>query len=100
MGQLFELASQGLGIRAGDVRLVGWTDQPMPALEISPPSAQAVRRTLILVHLQRGSLPVPRRDNNCKADVVDIVERDPLQENADEAQDEEAIEPQSGASQS
>ena len=72
LGQLVELASQRLKLRAGDVRLLGWTDAEMPDLAISPESAQAVHRTMFLVHLQRGALPAPQPDKNRKADVVDI----------------------------
>ena len=72
LGQIVELASQGLRLRPGDSRLIGWTDEAMPELKIAPAAAQEVRRTLFLVHLERGRLPAAQPDKNCKADVVDV----------------------------
>lgn len=71
LGQMVELASQGLVIAPGEMRLVGWTDTPIGGLSIRPGAAQESSRTLVLVHLLRGSLPLPRPDLNRKADVVD-----------------------------
>jgi hypothetical protein len=71
LGQLFELASQGLKLSVGDMRMIGWTDAEMPGLTIHPAVAQTNRRTMFIVHLQRAKLPPARPDLNRKADVVD-----------------------------
>jgi hypothetical protein len=64
LGRLFELACQPRGLGAGDVRLVGWTDQELPGLAISPKASQQVLRTMVLVHLKRGKLPKAQPDTN------------------------------------
>jgi hypothetical protein len=68
LGQLVDLASDGLRLRPGDVRLVGWSDENLPGMAIRPSSAQEVRRNLFLIHLKRGPLPEPRPDVNTVAD--------------------------------
>jgi len=90
LGQLVELASQQLRLRPGDMRLVAWTDEEMPDLEILPSSAQAVRRTLLLVHLRRGALPEPQPDKNSKSDVVEVSDSDSLKEEGARPELEEA----------
>jgi hypothetical protein len=80
LGQLVELASQGLQLDRGDVRLIGWTDQPMPGIAIRPRSAQETRRTMFVVHLRRGPLPAPRPDINCEADVREIETERPTEQ--------------------
>ena len=49
-------------LRREDIRLVGWTDQEVPGLQIGPPSSQQTFRTLVLAHLRYGPLPEPRGD--------------------------------------
>jgi hypothetical protein len=73
LGQLFERASRGLQLGPGEIRLIGWTAQEMPGITIDPSSAQALRRTMFLVHLRRGALPEPRPDVNRKADVMKVT---------------------------
>jgi hypothetical protein len=68
LGQLVDLASDGLRLRPGDVRLVGWSEENLPGMAIRPTSAQEVRRNLFLIHLKRGPLPEPRPDVNTVAD--------------------------------
>jgi hypothetical protein len=73
LGQLVELASQGLHLARGEARLIGWTDTPLPGMEVRPESAQRAARTLVLVHLRRGSWPLPRPDVNRLTDVMESV---------------------------
>ena len=68
LGQLVDLASVGLRLRPGDVRLVGWSEDTLPGMAIRPTSAQETRRNVILVHLSRGPLVAPRPDINTIAD--------------------------------
>jgi hypothetical protein len=68
LGQLVDLASLGLRLRPGDVRLVGWSDENLPGMAIRPVSAQQARRNLFLIHLKRGPLQEPRPDINSVAD--------------------------------
>lgn len=69
-----DLANQALRrmvLRPGDVRLVAWTDDPLPGLEITPAASQVVARTVVLVHLRYGALPPPGPDANLLSDVFD-----------------------------
>jgi len=68
--RLVQLATEQLTLAKGEVRLLAWTEQPMPGLTIYPNSAQFTSRSLILAHLQRGPLPPPGRDANTRLDVV------------------------------
>jgi hypothetical protein len=69
--RLLELACSDAALSDGDVRLVAWTDQALPGLEIRPQASQESLRTLVLVHLRRGPRPPPRRDRNLRLDVTD-----------------------------
>ena len=70
LGQCVELASQGLRLSRGEVRLIAWSDEELPSMSVHPGAAQVARRTMFLVHLRRGQLPPPRPDLNRKADVA------------------------------
>lgn len=71
LGRLLELACADAALSDGDVRLVAWTDQPLPGLEIRPQASQETLRTLVLVHLRRGPRLPPQRDRNLRLDVMD-----------------------------
>ena len=70
LGQLIELASEQLQLGPGEMRLLGWTTAEIPGVAVRPAAAQAVRRTLFLVHLRQGDAPAPRPDLNRPADVA------------------------------
>ncbi|MFV1965002.1 MAG: hypothetical protein ACC628_06235 [Pirellulaceae bacterium] len=72
LGQLIELASKGLRLGRGEMRLVAWTDQELPGMTIRPDAAQVTRRTMVLVHLNASEMPKPRPDRNRRADVEPI----------------------------
>jgi hypothetical protein len=72
LGQLWELATKGLRLLPGEVRLVGWTEEELPGVVIRPAAAQEVRRTMFLVHLKPGDLPIPQRDVNLLTDVAEV----------------------------
>lgn len=65
------LAVRGLRLRPGDVRLVGWLDQPLPGLAVTPTASQTRGRSLLVSHLRYGSLPPPRPDANLLVDVFE-----------------------------
>ena len=48
----------------GDVRLIGWTDESLPGLTITPSASQDTIRTLIVVNLRYGDWPDPKPDRN------------------------------------
>jgi hypothetical protein len=62
------LAVERLAMGRGDVRLVGWTDEVLPGMDISPHAPQNRTYTLDLAHLQRGELPPARPDANVADD--------------------------------
>lgn len=68
--RLLELACRDRSLQAGDVRLVAWTAQGLPGLSIRPQASQESIRTLVLIHLRRGALPAPQRDQNLKAELA------------------------------
>lgn len=72
LGQLCELASKALRLLPGETRLIGWTEDELPGVTIHPKAIQEVRRTLFLVHLRPGDLPMPQRDENLLADVEEV----------------------------
>jgi len=75
LGRLFELACQRASLQAGDLRLVGWTDEDLPGLTIHPRASQKILRTLVLVHLKRGKLPEARPDTNLLAQLEKELKR-------------------------
>jgi hypothetical protein len=66
--KLARLAVERLDLFPGDVRLVGWTDEVLGGMEISPEAPQNRAYTLVLAHLARGSLPKAIPDVNVAED--------------------------------
>lgn len=93
VGRLVDLASQGIKLGRGDVRMIGWTDEELPGMKIHPAAAQETRRTMFLVHLRRGTLPEPVPDENC---VLDFKEERPIT-NSDTLQEERTTSEESKA---
>jgi len=69
--QLAQLAAQRLRLLPGDVRLIGWTDDPLPGMQLRPEAPQNSTYTLVLAHLVRGALPPVRADRNVAEDYLD-----------------------------
>jgi hypothetical protein len=69
--RLARLAADRLRLLPGDVRLVGWTDQPLPGMRIRPAAPQNSTYTLVVAHLARGPLSRVRRDVNVAEDYAD-----------------------------
>jgi len=67
--RLVDLAQSAGELTPGQVRLVGWTTDPIPGLEISPPAPQARHAAVVLAHLDYGPGEDPRPDENTRADV-------------------------------
>jgi hypothetical protein len=68
LNRLARLASERLRLSPGDVRLISWTDEPLPGMEIAPHAPQNTMVTLVVVHLVRGELPKVRPDANVAED--------------------------------
>jgi hypothetical protein len=60
--RLARLAAERLRLVPGDVRLVAWTAEPLPGMEIAPTAPQNTTHTLVLAHLVRGDMPKIRPD--------------------------------------
>jgi hypothetical protein len=71
---LARLATQQLRLVPGDVRLVGWTDESLDGMQISPAAPQNTTHTLVLAHLVRGALPPVVPDKNVAEDYSALVE--------------------------
>lgn len=69
LGRIVKIATLRMKILPGDVRLLGWTDDEMPGLTITPAAPQNQTRTLVLAHLQQGTFPEPQRDFNVYRDI-------------------------------
>jgi len=67
--KVFELAARRWRLRPGDIRLVGWTEQPVGGIVITPSATHRLIRTVLLVHLRYGKLAAPRPDANLISDV-------------------------------
>jgi hypothetical protein len=65
---LARLATQQLRLIPGDVRLVGWTDELLGGMQITPAAPQNTTYTLVLAHLVRGALPAAEPDKNVAED--------------------------------
>ena len=72
LGQLYELASKGLRLMPGETRLIGLTAEVLPGVTVKPAAAQETHRTMFLVHLRQGTLPLPQPDVNLITDVAEI----------------------------
>ena len=81
---LARLATQQLRLVPGDVRLVGWTDEVLDGMQISPAAPQNTTYTLVLAHLVRGALPPVVPDENVAEDYFEpaLFETDPNDPNA------------------
>ncbi|PQO42897.1 hypothetical protein [Blastopirellula marina] len=80
--RLLNVAKDVRHLQAGDVRLIGWTDQDVPGVEITPAAPQSTLRTLVLAHLKYAPLPDPEGDVNTRR----ILGQEPekvLQDSAD-----------------
>ena len=67
--RLLDLAQDPLRIQTGDVRLVAWTDQALPGLDIRPRARQVTHRTLVVGHLRYAPLADPQPDENSRRDI-------------------------------
>lgn len=53
-------------LKRGETRLIGWTEEDMPGMTITPAANQRTIRTMVVAHLQHAALPVPRADKNTR----------------------------------
>lgn len=75
---LAKLAASQLKLQAGDARLVAWSSEQLPGMQVLPSAAQKKSYTLVVAHLGRGVLPPPGRDDNHRSDVVnDEIDKEP-----------------------
>lgn len=75
---LAQLATQQLRLLPGDVRLIGWSSDLLPGMDLSPAAPQNTCYTLVLAHLVRGALPTAKPDFNLVEDYLDpSIDLDP-----------------------
>ena len=66
---LFKIATNVASLQPGEIRMLAWTSQAMPGMEIDPDSNQETFRTMVVAHLRYADSPDPRMDVNLRADV-------------------------------
>ena len=66
--RLVDLTVKRLRMNPGDVRLVAWSNDELPGMQVWPRPAQTTTQTLVLAHLHRGPLSEPQRDVNVSDD--------------------------------
>lgn len=74
--RLGKLAARQLTLQPGDIRLIGWSSEPLPGVDISPAAAQQAISTFVLVHLKRAAISAPRPDLRCRVDITNKDEED------------------------
>ncbi|MFO0913191.1 MAG: hypothetical protein U0795_09550 [Pirellulales bacterium] len=75
LNPLLQLAAHPSRLRPGQLTLVGWTDQSVGGLQISPAASQRLFRTMIISHLQRGTAADPEPDTNLLSDVTTALDQ-------------------------
>jgi len=65
---LVELVEDSSELRPGDVRLVGWTEEKIPGMEVKPSAPQSRTATVVIAHLAFGPGEDPKRDFNTRYD--------------------------------
>jgi hypothetical protein len=65
-GGVLALAQDHTGLGGGDVRLVAWTDEEIPGLQIEPEAGRKQFAALVVAHLRYGPGEEPRRDENTR----------------------------------
>lgn len=53
-------------LKKGETRLIGWTEEDMPGMTITPAANQRTIRTMVVAHLQHAELSAPRPDANTR----------------------------------
>lgn len=53
-------------LKKGETRLIGWTEEDMPGMTLTPASNQRTIRTMVVAHLKHANLPAPKADANTR----------------------------------
>ena len=64
--KLLILAQDPLGLDAGEVRLIGWSTDDLPGLQIKPAAPQVRRGIVVIAHLSYGLGDPPKPDANSR----------------------------------
>lgn len=85
---LLLLAENAEKMQPGDVRLIAWTDELLPGMNVRPVAPQKRRLALVVANLQFGFADDPEPDENTRFDFVKRanVFRDDPNEQQDEAE--------------
>ncbi|MGO8691217.1 MAG: hypothetical protein ACLQLG_16465 [Thermoguttaceae bacterium] len=59
---LLEIAQRSEDLRPGEIRLVAWSDDPLPGLVVEPAAKQWQHAALVVAHLTAGDEDLPRPD--------------------------------------
>ncbi|MDB4533835.1 hypothetical protein N9242_03115 [Vicingaceae bacterium] len=74
LGPLTSAVVNDLKFGDNEIRLVGWTNEPVSTSVTKPAATQEQRMTLVVVHLKHGDLPKIESDENCLLEVKDNID--------------------------
>jgi hypothetical protein len=97
LAALARLATDRLRLVPGDVRLVGWSDQPLGGMHIRPAAPQNKTYTLVLAHLVRGAISPAKPDETVAEDYLNPLLEPEADPNAPMVESGEPTDPTAAA---
>ncbi len=74
LGPMLDDLTKKYPLTRGEFIAIGWTDQPLGELSITPVAKQKKQRTVVLFHLSAANLPIARPDTRIFAKIAQEVE--------------------------
>ncbi len=74
LGPMLADISKKYPLARGEFIAIGWTDKTLGDLSITPVAKQKKQRTVVLIHLSPGNLPVAKPDTRIFAKIVEELE--------------------------
>ena len=74
LGPMLEDLTKKYPLARGEFIAIGWTDQPLGVLSITPVAKQKKQRTVVLLHLSAANLPLSRPDTQIFAKMTPELE--------------------------
>ena len=70
LGPMLEDLTKKYPLTRGEFIAIGWTDQPLGELSITPVAKQKKQRTVVLLHLSAASLSIAKPDTRIFAKIT------------------------------
>ena len=74
LGPMLEDLTKKYPLTRGEFIAIGWTDQPLGELSITPVAKQKKQRTVVLLHLSAANLPIAKPDTRIFAKITQELE--------------------------